>query len=102
MKQLEFSVDDMELKPKETYHGIVRGSDNYIVLHFTFDYSWRNRRKVVHMEDVEGNAYNCVIGKDNKVTVPKKVTGTSRIYIKIYGKQDAVTVSTNTVVIEQE
>lgn len=102
MKQLEFTVTDMTLKTNETYQGIVRGTDNYIMLHFVFDPSWRNRRKVIHMEDVEGNAYNCIVGNDNKVLVPSSVTGTSRIYVKIYGKQGSVTVNTNTVVIEQE
>lgn len=102
MKQIDMIVSDMSLEIKGEQKGIVRGTDNYLVLRFIFDRAWRDRRKVVHMEDVEGNSYNCIVGKDSKVKIPRDVTGTSRIYIKVYGKEDSVTVSTNTVVIEQE
>lgn len=64
---------------------IVRGSNNYVCVHFMFDSSWINKNKVVEMKDVEGNTYNTII-ENNCVVLPEEITKTSRIYLKIHGR----------------
>ena len=59
-----------------------------------------NGVKVVSVKDVEGNEYNDIITKGG-VLLPKKVTGTSRLYITVYGRKGESTIQTNTVTIEQ-
>ena len=100
MKQLLFRVDEQELKTVEQYTGIVRGSHNYLCLMFDFGREWANYKKVVSVKDVEGNEYNDTITR-NGVLLPKKVTGTSRLYITVYGRKGESTIQTNTVTIEQ-
>lgn len=102
MRELDINVNELVLEKQGDYNNIVRGTDNYLVLSFHFDLSWRNRRKVVHMEDVEGNYYNCTIPETNKVKVPMSITGTSRILVRVYGKEGTTTVSTNTLMIYQD
>lgn len=103
MKAIHIRVEGQtaELQTNVKEQKIVRGTDNYLMLQFQLDSTWRKRNKVVHMEDVEGNSYNCVLNQTNRVMIPKDVTGTSRIYISIYGKSGSETVRTNTITIEQ-
>lgn len=100
MRNLYFRVDGQELKPEEQYTGIMRGSHRYLNLMFEFGREWANYKKVVSVKDVEGNEYNVVITR-NGVLLPKDVTGTSRLYITVYGSDGKTTVKTNTVTIEQ-
>ena len=100
MKQLLFRVDEQELKTVEQYTGIKRGSHNYLCLMFDFGREWENYKKVVSVKDVEGNEYNDIITK-NGVLLPQKVTGTSRLYITVYGRKGESTIQTNTITIEQ-
>lgn len=64
---------------------IVRGSNNYVCVHFMFDSSWINKNKVVEMKDVEGNTYNTII-ENNRAVLPEEITKTSRIYLRVYGR----------------
>ena len=100
MKQLLFRVDKQELKTVEQYTGIMRGSHNYLCLMFDFGREWKNYKKAVSVKDVEGNEHNDIITKSG-VLLPKKVTGTSRLYVTVYGRKGESTVQTNTVTIEQ-
>lgn len=100
MRDLYFRVDEQELKALEQYTGIMRGSHRYLCLMFEFGREWANYKKVVSVKDVEGNEYNAVITKSG-VLLPRKVTGTSRLYITVYGRKRESTVITNTVTIEQ-
>lgn len=100
MKQLLFMVDEQELKTVEQYTGIMRGSNNYLCLMFDFGREWKDYKKVVSVKDVEGNEYNDIITKSG-VLLPRKVTGTSRLYVTVYGRKGELTVQTNTVTIEQ-
>lgn len=100
MKQLLFRVDEQELKVVEQYTGIVRGSHKYLCLMFDFGREWENYKKVVSVKDVEGNEYNDIITRSG-VLLPRKVTGTSRLYITVYGRKGESTVQTNTVAIKQ-
>ena len=100
MKQLLFRVDEQELKTVEQYTGIMRGSHNYLCLMFDFGREWENYKKVVSVKDVEGNEYNDIITRGG-VLLPRKVTGTSRLYITVHGRKGESTVQTNTVTIEQ-
>lgn len=100
MRNLYFRVDGQELKSLEQYTGIMRGSHRYLNLMFEFGREWANYKKVVSVKDVEGNEHNAVITR-NGVLLPKDVTGTSRLYITVYGSDGKTTVKTNTVTIEQ-
>lgn len=100
MKTIEINVNEQTAEKAGEYKGIVRGSNNFLILKFSLDGEWRKRSKVVHMEDVEGNSYNCML-KSNTVMIPKDVTGTSRIYITLYGRSGSETIRTNTITIEQ-
>lgn len=100
MKQLLFRVDEQELKTVEQYTRIKRGSHKYLCLMFDFGREWKNYKKVVSVKDVEGNEYNDIITKSG-VLLPRQVTGTSRLYITVYGRKGESTVQTNTVTIEQ-
>ena len=100
MKCLTFRVDEQELKTLEQYTGIMRGSHNYLCLMFDFGMEWESYKKVVSVKDVEGNEYNDIITR-NGVLLPKKVTGTSRLYITVHGRKGESTIQTNTVTIEQ-
>lgn len=100
MRKLEVDVNDLVMSKSGDYENIVRGTDNYLALFFNFDKTWTKRKKVVHITDVEGNEYNAVITKSG-VLLPRKVTGTSRLYITVYAKEGETTVKTNTVTIEQ-
>lgn len=83
---------------------IVRGSNNYVCVHFMFDSSWINKNRVVEMKDVEGNTYNTII-ENNRVVLPEEITKTSRIYLKIHGRNKGKlpqqTIVTNEVAIVQ-
>lgn len=100
MKQLLFRVDEQELKTVEQYTGIMRGSHKYLCLMFDFGREWENYKKVVSVKDVEGNEYNDIITRSG-VLLPRKVTGTSRLYVTVHGRKGESTVQTNTVTIEQ-
>lgn len=52
------------------------------------------------VKDVEGNEYNNIITR-NGVLLPRKVTGTSRLYVTVHGRKGESTIQTNTVTIEQ-
>ena len=100
MKQLLFRVDEQELKTVEQCTGIMRGSYKYLCLMFDFGREWENCKKVVSVKDVEGNEYNDIITR-NGVLLPRKVTGTSRLYVTVHGRKGELTIKTNTVTIEQ-
>lgn len=100
MKQLLFRVDEQELNTVEQYTGIKRGSHKYLCLMFDFDREWKDYKKVVSVKDVEGNEYNDIITRSG-VLLPRKVTGTSRLYVTVYGRRGESIVQTNTVTIEQ-
>lgn len=100
MKQLLFRVDEHELKTVEQYTGIRRGSHKYLCLMFDFGREWKNYKKVVSVKDVEGNEHNDIITRSG-VLLPRKVTGTSRLYVTVHGRRGESTVQTNTVTIEQ-
>ena len=84
---------------------IVRGSNNYVCVHFMFDSAWINKNKVAELSDVEGKSYNTVIRKNNRVVLPGEITQTSRIYLKIHGRNKGKlpqqTIVTNEVAIVQ-
>lgn len=103
MKIIQIRVEGQtaELQTNIKEQKIVRGTDNFLRLSFSLGADWRNRSKVIHMEDVEGNSYNCVLNQFNAVMIPKEVTGTSRIYITLYGRNGSETIRTNTITIEQ-
>lgn len=101
MRKLTVNVDDLILTKEGDYENIVRGSDNYLVLYFRFSQSWIGRRRVVNIQDVEGNEYNCLIDETNMVKIPKSVTQTSRMYVTVYGKEGNQQVKTTTLTIEQ-
>lgn len=65
---------------------IVRGSNNYVCIRFMFDSAWINKNKVVEIYDTERNSYNTVIGKNNRVVLPDEITQTSRIYLRVHGR----------------
>lgn len=100
MKKLLFRVNETELKIVDIPKGIVRGSHKYLRLMFDFGREWKDCKKVVSVKDVEGNEYNDIITKSG-VLLPQKVTGTSRLYVTVYGRKGESTVKTNTVTIEQ-
>ena len=100
MRKLEIDINDLIMSKSGDYENIVRGTDDYLVLFFNFDKTWTERKKVVHIADVEGNEYNSVVTK-NSVSIPKSVTETSRIYVQLYGREGGTTVKTNIVTIEQ-
>lgn len=100
MKELRFTVNGQELKPEEQYTGIMRGSHKYLRLMFDFHREWKDYTKVINVNDVDGNEYNAY-NTPNGVVLPKDVTGTSRLYITVYGRKGESTVKTNTVTIEQ-
>lgn len=101
MRKLEIKVNDLIMSKSGDYSNIVRGTDNYLVLHFNFDRTWKDRKKVVHIEDVEGESYNAIVDKTNSIVIPKKVTGTSKIFVTLHGKQNNSFVKTNTLSIDQ-
>ena len=81
---------------------IVRGSNNYVCVRFMFDSAWINKNKVVEIHDTEGNEYNTVIGKNNRVVLPEEITQTSRIYLRVHGRDiKKQTIITNKVAIVQ-
>ena len=65
---------------------IVRGSNNYVCIRFMFDSAWIDKNKVVELSDVEGSSYNTVIRKSNCVVLPDEITQTSRIYLRVHGR----------------
>lgn len=100
MKQLLFRVDEQELKTVEQYTGIRRCSHKYLCLMFDFGREWKDYKKAVSVKDVEGNEYNDIITRSG-VLLPRQVTGTSKLYITVYGRRGESTIQTNTVTIEQ-
>lgn len=100
MKELLFRVNETELRIVDVPEGIVRGSHNHLNLLFKFGREWANYKRVVQVKDADGNEYNAVIIKSG-VLLPQKITGTSRLYITVYGSDGKTTVKTNTVTIEQ-
>lgn len=64
---------------------IVRGSNNYVCVRFMFDSAWINKNKVVEIYDTERNSYNTVI-ENNRVVLPDEITQTSRIYLRVHGR----------------
>ena len=82
---------------------IVRGSNNYVCVRFMFDSAWMNKNKVAELSDVEGKSYNTVIRKNNRVVLPGEITQTSRIYLKIHGRdrRNKQIIVTNEVAIVQ-
>ena len=67
---------------------------------FDFGREWKDYKKVVSVKDVEGNEYNDIITRSG-VLLPRKVTGTSRLYVTVHGRKGESTIQTNTVTIEQ-
>lgn len=65
---------------------IVRGSNNYVCVRFMFDSAWIGKNKVVEIYDTERNSYNAVIEKNNHVVLPEEITQTSRIYLRVHGR----------------
>lgn len=100
MKELFFQVNETELKASENQTGITRGSHRFLKLMFSFGREWANYKKVVQVKDTEGNEYNEII-THRGVLLPRKITGTSRLYITVFGKKGETEVKTNTVAIEQ-
>lgn len=81
---------------------IVRGSNNYVCVRFMFDSVWINKTKVVEIHDTEGNEYNTIIEKNNRVVLSEEITQTSRIYLRVHGRDiKKQTIITNEVAIVQ-
>ena len=100
MKELKFRVDGQQIKTEETYTGIVRGSHKYLRLVFSFCHEWKGYITVINVRDADGNEYNAYNTPDG-VILPKEITSTSRLYIRVFGRKGESTVQTNTVTIEQ-
>ena len=100
MKELRFRVDGQTLKAEEEYTGIMRDSHRYLRFVFSFCREWANYKKVVQVKDANGKEYNAYNTPDG-VVLPQEITGTSRLYITVYGSNGKTTVKTNTVTIEQ-
>lgn len=81
---------------------IVRGSNNYVCVRFMFDSAWINKNKVVEIYDTERNSYNTVI-ENNRVVLPDEITQTSRIYLRVHGRdrRNKQMIATNEVAIIQ-
>ena len=81
---------------------IVRGSNNYVCIRFMFDSDWINKNKVVEIYDTERNSYNTVI-ENNRVVLPDEITQTSRIYLRVHGRdrRNKQMIVTNEVAIVQ-
>src|SRR5699024_4680773 len=81
---------------------IVRGSNNYVCIRFMFDSAWINKNKVVEIYDTERNSYNTVI-ENNRVVLPDEITQTSRIYLRVHGRdrRNKQMIVTNEVAIVQ-
>lgn len=81
---------------------IVRGSNNYVCVRFMFDSAWINKNKVVEIYDTERNSYNTVI-ENNRVVLPDEITQTSRIYLRVHGRdrRNKQMIVTNEVAIVQ-
>ena len=81
---------------------IVRGSNNYVCVRFMFDSAWINKNKVVEIYDTERNSYNTVI-ENNRVVLRDEITQTSRIYLRVHGRdrRNKQMIVTNEVAIVQ-
>lgn len=100
MKELLLGVNETEIRIIDVPKSVVRGSHNYLNLLFEFGRDWKSYKRVVNVKDADGNEYNAVITQYG-VLLPKEITNTSRLYIKVYGSDGKTTVQTNTVTIEQ-
>lgn len=98
MRTLKYNIvgQKIERNIECSFDNIVRGTNNYINLLFTFDTDWNNTIKVISMKNSEGQETNRVV-ENNQISLPLHVTDGSMFSFELYGKHiDGTIIRTNT------
>lgn len=91
MRELKFNISGQSIKKDSScdFKNIVRGSNDYLCLVFSFDSEWEGTTKVIEMFDQNNNSYPYLINK-NQILVSDEVTKGKWFSFCIHGKKGAV------------
>lgn len=104
MRTLKFIVDGQTIKPDPNcdFTGLIPGTDKYLQAEFDFSPAWDKCVKVVGFYSALGREYQPRILRDGKSCVIPKEALEKRVFkLKVVGKCDEYTVTTNKLAVGQ-
>lgn len=108
-RTLKFIVEGQTLKPdpKCDFSNLVPGSENFIVVEFSFSKDWDEFSRVVQLKSMLGKEYDpIVLGRDhskNVVLLGGDILKRKSFRMRVLGKGDnGMSLSTNQVVVIQD
>lgn len=104
MRTLKFIVDGQIIKqdPDCDFSGLVPGTEGYLKAEFKFSNDWNGCAKAAGFFSKLGKEYTPQILEDGEsCIIPSEVLKKSEFQIKIVGKSDSVSLTTNKVLVKQ-
>lgn len=107
-RTLKFIVDGQTLKPdpKCDFSGLVPGSENFVILEFSFSKEWQELiAKVLSCKSMLGKEYPPLyfLGEENKIVLPSNILKRKSFRLRVFGKDRyGNKIQTNQVVVTQD
>ena len=104
MRTLVFNVKKqiIERDPSCDFSGLVAGTSGYLEAKFLLSADWDNCAKVAGFFSKDDKELPpCVLKDDNTCEIPKEALELHEFKIKLYGKRDGYTITTQKITIKQ-
>lgn len=99
MRTLQYKVTGQRLRPIGNHTGLVAGTEGYLKASFTFDSDWNGCKVVASFSP---NGEDAVfLDNDNSCIIPKKALTGSTFEVRVMGRRDNYSISTNPVIERQ-
>lgn len=104
MRTLVFNVKGqmIERHPSCDFSGLVAGTEGYLEAKFILSADWDNCAKVAGFFSKDGEEFPPrVLDKENTCEIPTKALLHHEFKIKLYGKREGYSITTNKITIKQ-
>lgn len=104
MRTLVFNVKKqiIEREPSCDFSGLVAGTKGYLKAKFLFSSDWDNCTKVAGFFSKDDKEFPpCELDKNNTCTIPDEALEHHEFKIKLYGKREGYSITTNMITIKQ-
>lgn len=104
MRTLVFNVKNQIIERDAScdFSGLVAGTDGYLAAKFLLSDDWDNCAKVAGFFSKYDEEFPpCVLDKNDTCKIPKEALEHHEFKIKLYGKREGYTITTNTITIKQ-
>jgi hypothetical protein len=104
LRTLKFVVNRQVIEKARDcdFDGLVKGTNGYLMAKFLFSEDWNGCAKVVGFYSSYGNEYAPqVLDNENSCMIPEEALARETFVIKVFGKRENFTITTNKLAINQ-